>query len=108
MSALTKRQIRQLKAIHDNVKRAVTYLKQDAVVGIAHSVKDPTGGSYTLRNPGMLEHSTLTALHIEPMNKFGGSDIAGVYQALTLLEEWIKNPELKVIVINENEEDDNG
>ena len=96
MAKLTKRQASQLKAIRANVERAAKYLQQDKVVGIAVETDNPLGNSYTIRNPACLETTAGSVLHINTLNKHIGSDIAGLYEALRLLNEWSDNPELKI------------
>ena len=58
------------------------------MVGIATATTNPNGASYTIRNLACL-NAYLPAEHIEPMNKYIGSDIAGLYTALTQLEEFL-------------------
>jgi hypothetical protein len=88
MTALTRKQLYELEAIRGNLRRAVAYLQSPEVVGIAHATKNPNGASYTIVNPACI-NSYLPAEHVDVINRFIGSDIAGVYTALHELDEFL-------------------
>lgn len=103
MAKLTQTQTRKLETVRDNLLRAVKYMKNPEVVGIAKAI-DPNkalGNSYLVKNPAACEVCTDTPPAISVSNKYSGSDIAGLYNALALINEFLDNPECKIIVTEE-------
>jgi hypothetical protein len=94
MAQLTQTQRRQLEAVLSNLRRGIAYLNRPQVLGIAEAIeeKNARGDDYDLRNPACMASCTSVALHMRTMNKSIGSDIAGLYQALTLLDELLNPP----------------
>jgi hypothetical protein len=87
---LTQAQTRQLHAVQCNLQRAYNYLQRPDVIGIAVEAKNPLGCDYTIRNPQALETCSGLVRDITPLNKSIGSDIAGLGQALTLINEFME------------------
>ncbi len=99
MAKLTQAQTRKLETVRDNLRRAVNFIKDPAVVGIAKAI-DPAranGADYLVKNPAACEVCTNTPPALSLSNKFAGSDIAGLYNALTLINEFLENPEGKIL-----------
>lgn len=92
MAQLTREQTQKLETVRTNIARAVKYMRDPRVIGIATQTQNPNGADYTIRNPAALEHCHGTVEHVAVMNKEIGSDIAGLYTALTLLDEFLDNP----------------
>lgn len=89
MAQLTKKQCKHLEQVRNELRRGINYLLRPEVIGIAEEVKDPNGGDYTIRNPKVIETTSNAVMHIRPMNKQIGSNIAGLYTALQYLEMFL-------------------
>lgn len=89
---LTKTERKQLDTIRANLQRAVNYLNRPDIVGIATRTTSPLGNDYTIRNAACLESCAGQTEHIRPVNHHIGSDIAGLYTALSQISEFLDPP----------------
>lgn len=88
---LTKKQLQALRIIRNELRRGVDYLRNEKVVGIATEIKTTfaNGADYLIKNPACIETSANTVGAVRVMNKNFGSDIVGLYNALTGLDEFL-------------------
>lgn len=92
---LTKEQLRQLETVRSNLRRAVKHLQAPDIMGIARKIEESAirGNSYLVKNPACCETSVNTPPAIRLENHQIGSDIVGLYTALTLIEAFLTPPE---------------
>ena len=88
---LTKQQLNQLATIRSNIQRGINYLQRPDIVGISQAIRQDqaNGGDYTLNNPACNVTNRDTPLNLRNMNHHIGSDIAGLYMALTQINQFL-------------------
>lgn len=91
---LTKEQVKRLETIRSNLRRAVNYMKKPEIVGIATATLPDRilGNTYIIKNPACCESMTRTPPAINITNHEAGSDIVGLYWALSMIEEFLDPP----------------
>lgn len=91
---LTKEQIKHLETIRANLRRGIAYLKNPAIVGLATATpaEKILGNTYIIKNPACSEIMPNTPPAVNIVNHHAGSDIVGLYWALSQIEELLTPP----------------
>ncbi len=109
MADLNKTQLKRLQTVRANLNRGLDFLKKYEVhIAVAERDKDlqysPRGDHYVITNKE-ITHGDKAEFpeRIHLSNKYIGSDIAGLHEALRLIDEFLANPSCKIIIRNEDE-----
>jgi hypothetical protein len=104
MADLSKKQIERLKTIRANLVRAKAfYMRPDnylATSRFTHLEIAPNGDQYEIHNKAISDAGEAPQ-RLQLLTKDIGSDMYGLFQALSLLDEFLANPTLKVKVQQE-------
>ena len=91
---MKKKEQKEIDRALQCLQRAANFLREDKTIGIARRTDHPNGGSYVINNTEVADEQRWPYA-VNLTNKYIGSDIAGVYSALAILQELLKQAEAK-------------